>query len=41
MRAWNVDVVLIFTERGVGADNLRTWHNKFTSTGISQTCEVK
>ena len=39
MRACNVDVVARSTERGMGGDTLRTWHNKFASTGTSQTCK--
>ena len=39
MRACNVDVVARSTERGMSGDTLRTWHNKFASTGTSQTCK--
>ena len=35
MRAWNVDVVVTFAERGMGGDTLRILHNKFTGTGTS------
>ena len=41
MRAWDLDVVVPFAERGMGGDTLWTWHNKFAGTGISQTCEGK
>ena len=34
-------VVLRFVERCMGGDTLRTWHNKFAGTGISQTCKGK
>ena len=41
MRAWDVDLVVRFGERGMGGDTLRAWHNKFAGTGTSQTYKCK
>ena len=41
MRAWGLDVVVRFAERGTGGDTLQVWHNKFLGTGTSQTCKGK
>ena len=41
MRGWDVDMVVRFAERGIGGDPLQTLHNKFPSTGASQTCKCK
>ena len=41
MRAWDVDMVVRFAERGIGGDPLQTWHNKFPGTGASETCTCK
>ena len=41
MRAYDLDVVARSTERGMGGETLRTWHNKFGGTGTSQTCKGK
>ena len=34
-------MVVRFAERGIGGDPLQTLHNKFPSTGASQTCKCK
>ena len=41
MRPWDVSVVVTFTERGIGGDTLRTWHNKFVGTITSQAYKGK
>ena len=41
MRTWNVDMVVTFSERGMGGDALRKWHYKFADIGTSQTCKCK
>ena len=38
MRAWDVDVLVGFSERGIDWDTSQKLHNKFTGRGTSQTC---
>ena len=41
MRAWDVGVVVTFTEIGIAEDTLRAWHDKFLGTSTSQAYKGK
>ena len=42
LRAWDLDVMVTFAERGMGRGTLQTWHNnKFPGIGALQPCKGK